>query len=141
MNIDTFYEHLSNINKNCHETVSLDESILDHNVDSNPLLNSDFTYYEIQKAIEKLKNNKSCGTDQILNEYLKNAISDCIKLYTKLFNVILNTGIVPEKWVIRVVKPIYKGKSSKTDYFLIGFLTRHLTFETKKIISVPCRDK
>ena len=62
-----------------------------------------------------MKNNKSCGTDQILNEYLKNTTSDCIKLYTKLFNVILNTGIVPEKWVIGMVKPIYKGKGSKTD--------------------------
>ena len=62
-----------------------------------------------------MENNKSCGTDQILNEYLKNTTSDCIKLYTKLFNVILNTGIVPEKWVIGVVKPIYKGKGSKTD--------------------------
>ena len=87
-----------------------------HNVDPNPLLNSDFTYDEVQNAIVKVKNNKNCGTDQILNEYLKNTTSDCIKLYTKLFNVILNTGIVPEKWVIGVVvKPIYKGKGSKTD--------------------------
>ena len=59
LNIDTFYEHFSNLNTNRHtETVSLDELISDRNIDPNPLLNSDFTYDEVQKAIVKLKNNK-----------------------------------------------------------------------------------
>ena len=72
LNTDTFFEHFSKLNKNRHaETLSLDELISVHIADSNPLLNSDFTYEEVQKAIAKFKNNKSCGTDQILNEYLK----------------------------------------------------------------------
>ena len=82
LNIDALYEHFSDLNKNRHaETLSLDELISIHIVDSNPLLNSDFTYEEVQKAIAKFKNNKSCGTDQILNEYMKKKTSDCIKLY------------------------------------------------------------
>ena len=56
LNIDTFYKHFSNLNKTRHtETVSLDELISDRNIDPNPLLNSDFTYDEVQKAIAKLK--------------------------------------------------------------------------------------
>ena len=64
LNTDTFYEHFSNLNKNRHtETVSLNELISNRDIDPNPLLNSDFTYDEVQKAIAKLKNNKSCGTE------------------------------------------------------------------------------
>jgi len=31
-------------------------------------------------------------------------------IYVKLFNGILNTGIIPEIWTIGLIKPIYKNK-------------------------------
>ena len=39
--------------------------------DGDETLNSDFTFIEINKLINKLKNNKSSGIDNIINEFLK----------------------------------------------------------------------
>ena len=35
-----------------------------------------------------------------------------LPLYTKIFNVISDTGIIPENWTIGQVKPIYKHKGN-----------------------------
>ncbi|CAL4111929.1 unnamed protein product, partial [Meganyctiphanes norvegica] len=32
-----------------------------------------------------------------------------------LFNIILNSGIVPEDWCISLIRPLYKNKGSKED--------------------------
>ena len=45
---------------------------------------------------KKLKNNKACGIDSIQNEQIKSSIHIMGPLYEKLFNLILDTGIVPE---------------------------------------------
>ena len=81
----------------------------------NPILDQNFTEEEIKRAIRHLKNNKSSGIDEILNEYLINSTSEYIKLYTELFNVILKCGIIPEEWSFGIIKPLYKGKGSRTD--------------------------
>jgi hypothetical protein len=49
----------------------------------------------------KLRNGKAFGNDGILNEYIKNTIDDLMPIYVKLFNIILDTGIVPNNMVIR----------------------------------------
>ena len=36
-------------------------------------------------------------------------------MITRLFNVVLRTGIVPEAWCIGAIVPLYKGKGSKED--------------------------
>lgn len=78
--------------------------------DDNQLLNMPITEEEISKCINKLKNSKLPGSDQILNEYIKNAKPKLLPLYTKLFNLIFETGIIPENWVEGMMKPIYKNK-------------------------------
>lgn len=48
----------------------------------------------------------------MLNEFLK--CSDekriTIYMYTKFFNVILHTGVIPSDWTVGVIKPLYKNK-------------------------------
>ena len=57
-----------------------------------------------------MKNNKSPGVDNILNEHIKSTIQIMLPIYTKLFNIIFDTGIVPESWSLGNILPIYKNK-------------------------------
>ena len=65
--------------------------------------------------INKLKNNKSCGIDNIINEFIKFSPNEYKLLLVKLFNLILKTGIIPTSWGISFISPIYKNKGSKSD--------------------------
>ena len=76
----------------------------------NETLNCEITAPEILKCIRNLKNAKSPGSDDVLNEYIKCTSHLLMPLYTLLFNVILETGIMPSKWVEGVVIPIFKNK-------------------------------
>ena len=79
------------------------------------ILNNDFTIIELNKLINKLKNNKSSGIDNIINEFLKYSPESYKHLLLKLFNVILKTGIIPTDWCISFISPIYKNKGKKSD--------------------------
>lgn len=81
-----------------------------NNTNSNNALNMPFTESEIIRAVKNLKNNKSNGIDNILNEHLKMSIHTMLPIYKKLFNIIFDTGIVPESWLIGDILPIYKNK-------------------------------
>ena len=77
------------------------------NMDDNDLqnlvneeINQPITYEELSKAIKALKNNKSPGLDNIMNEPLKSTFNIMHPLLIKLFNVILDKEIVPETWTV-----------------------------------------
>ena len=78
-------------------------------------LNVDITEEEVLKCIKKLKNNKACGYDGILNEFIKCSGSKLISIITMLFNVILTSGKIPITWTIGYISPIYKGKGPAND--------------------------
>ena len=71
--------------------------------------------------IKKLKNNKACGTDQIRNEFLKNSSPKAIEIVTKIFNIVLRSGIVPHDWSVGLIVPIFKNKGSDTDPDVLQF--------------------
>ncbi len=67
--------------------------------------------------------NKASATDGIVNEYIKTTLDTFLPLYTNLFNLVLDTGILPEAWLEGIIRPIYKGKGCqgepenyRTDY-------------------------
>ena len=64
---------------------------------------------EVTKCIESLKKKKSPGDDQITNEMIKCTNKDGIKLSTKLFNTILNSGYFPREWNYGLLRLIHKG--------------------------------
>jgi hypothetical protein len=47
----------------------------------NERINRNITQYEIFKCIKNLKNNKACGDDCIINEYIKSTSNQFIELY------------------------------------------------------------
>ena len=71
-------------------------------------LNATITPEEVLQVTKTLKNNKSPGLDNVLNEHLKSTITVMCPLYVKLFNVIFERGIVPESWTL--------GIKYKTDF-------------------------
>ena len=70
---------------------------------------------EINIAIKSLKLNKSSGVDAILNEYIISTKQILMPVYRKLFNLILENGIVPSDWVKGNIIPIYKNKGNKSE--------------------------
>ena len=78
-------------------------------------LENDISADEVLKCIKKLKNNKSCGYDGILNEFVKISSSKLLIAVTTLFSIILQTGKIPHAWSIGYISPIYKGKGKVND--------------------------
>ena len=93
----------------------LDEELL-HAFDNETdiFVHDDISADEVLKCIKKLKNNKSCEYDGILNEFLKTS-SKLLKAVTTLFNIVLQTGKIPHAWSIGYISPIYKGKGNVND--------------------------
>ena len=74
------------------------------------VLNESINIDDVSYALKNLKNNKSHGTDLILNEFLKCAEDKMINIFVYLFNIILETGLFPEDWTKGLLRPIYKNK-------------------------------
>ena len=79
------------------------------------VINRPFEEDEIATQIRKLKNNKACGIDGIRNEFLKHSPLMFVRCITKLFNVVLDSGIVPTCWTVGLIRPLFKGKGSPDD--------------------------
>ena len=65
---------------------------------------------EVEKAIQKLRNNKATGPDQIPNEIMKYGAPEMINLLTEIFNTVFRTESIPEEWRQSEIVSIYKGK-------------------------------
>ncbi|MEW8152430.1 MAG: reverse transcriptase family protein [Candidatus Thiodiazotropha endolucinida] len=113
--ISTFYEYFKEVNSSEYNQEEDSEIINDCNLDDNEYLNASFTVAEIEKCIKNLKNSKSPGIDNILNEYIKNSKAVLLPFYVQLFNSILDTGIIPTSWVEGIIIPLYKNKGNSMD--------------------------
>ena len=112
--IKPLYDHFKLLNNVTDQSnVSFDINRI--SIEGDDALNKDFTYAEIDKLINKLKNNKSCGIDNIVNEFIKYSPSEYKQLMVKLFNLILKSGIMPSSWGMSFISPIYKNKGPKND--------------------------
>lgn len=60
----------------------------------NEEINQPINAQEILSAVKMLKNNKSPGIDNVLNEHIKNTVHLLVPIYIKLFNIIFEKGIV-----------------------------------------------
>ena len=112
---EVFLEHFKGISG-----ISDDENAnagpMDYGLDGeNSSLNRLFSQEEVKTCLRKLKNNKACGIDQVINEFLKAAEDKMLDVFTKFFNVILSSGVVPTEWSIGIVRPLYKNKGNIDD--------------------------
>ena len=58
----------------------------------------------------KYHTNKAPGLDGIVNEQIKASIPYMVPIFVKLFNIIFDSGIMPDTWTIENIKSIYKNK-------------------------------
>ena len=104
------------------EGQKLAEEITDNDIDSlyyvNPVANS-FTFKtiseeDLNRIISSMKTCKSAGFDKISVKLMQAAGKIILKSLKKIFNLSLNTGILPDDWKIARVTQIYKSES-RTD--------------------------
>ena len=109
--LDTLYTFFKDLNKQPDTNDNYCDNNIDISIDdNNEILNSPITESEILKCIKALKNNKACANDEIINEYIKNTSHIMLPLYTSFFNLIFETGYLPEAWLEGIIMPIYKKK-------------------------------
>lgn len=82
---------------------------------SNSFLNERITAEEVLKAVKNIRNNKAPGDDMIINEYIFSSVDRMIDIYVYLFNIVFETGILPEAWLIGNIIPIFKNKGSRLE--------------------------
>ena len=63
---------------------------------------------EISDAIKRLKNGKSPGRDNVLNEILKSGEEYLITPLKRLFNIVFASNHFPEEWSYGFIIPIFK---------------------------------
>ena len=76
-------------------------------INDNTTLDAPITEVEIKTCVNRLRNNKAAGIDCIVNEYIKNTIDLLCPLYVILFNKILDTGILPDEWLVGIYYSSY----------------------------------
>ena len=113
VNIDQFHKFFKDQNKS-DEQAHFDEKTPCTNDEDDAILNSFISQQEIEQAIGNLKNNKSPGHDNILNELLKSGKEQLLLPLEKLFNTILKSGTYPSEWSMGIIVPIHK-KGDTTD--------------------------
>ena len=111
-NLD-FFEHFKNLASK--ETTLNDcgrneiKNILAKNENRNQLLDKEITPEELNSSIKNLKRDKSCGNDEIINEFIIYAPSYIKDFLLIMFNTIISLEYVPEKWCIGTIVPIFKS--------------------------------
>ena len=75
--------------------------------ESNSMLNKEIEFGEIECVINKLKNRKACGIDNVPNEMLK-CMSIKMLLY-ELFRICFDSCIMPTIWLKSIISPIPKS--------------------------------
>ena len=112
------FKFFKNLNKAPDEPLvqqdNFDTHLLD-NVNIGPLneeINFSITQEEILRCIKKFKNNKACGEDYVVNEYIKSSSDMFLPTYEKIFNAIFDSGVMPDIWLVGNIKPIYKNKGN-----------------------------
>ncbi len=82
---------------------------------NNLSFNMPFTESEINNQLPKLKDGKSCGIDNILNEFIKHSPPEMTTLLVHYFNLMLDSSIIPSDWTLGIIIPICKKKVSIND--------------------------
>ena len=108
-----YFKNLNELSENEKEQEIDFDSVDRKNVHN--ILNSPITEEEFLRVVKNFKSNKASGYDDIVNEHIKSTINIILPIYCKLFNIVLNSGLIPESWSDGVFFSIYKNKGDTND--------------------------
>lgn len=94
--LDRFYDYFRKLNSKIGTGDNQENTYLNENDNINEEINRPIEDAKILKVVQNLKNNKSPGNDQILNEHIKATKDVMLPIFRKLFNLILDVGIIPQ---------------------------------------------
>ena len=109
--LQSLYEHFQSVNASKEPKEHFTTT---HENELGSDLNTVITRQEINKCITNLKNGKAAGDDKILNEYIKSTKDLFLPVYEKLFNIVFDSGILPDAWLEGTIRPIYKNKGDSS---------------------------
>ena len=66
------------------------------------------TRYEVERAIQRMKNNRAPGEDTIVAELIKHGGVRIVKAVYELIKLIWTTENMPQEWDTGIICPIYK---------------------------------
>ena len=107
IDIEILYDFFKNLNEQNEDSINEDLNLCTN--DDDEILNSFITEGEILKCIKSLKSNESSSNDKIINEYIKYTSHIMLPVYVSFFNIVFDTGIIPESWLEGIIQPIYKN--------------------------------
>ena len=81
--------------------------------DSNTLNNLNVTKKGVLTLLQKIKENKATGPDDIPGKFLKFCALELHEVFTILFQTSLNLGTIPDEWKVAHIFPLFK-KGDKT---------------------------
>ena len=83
------------------------------------------TEYELQIEINNLNENKSAGHDEVIAKMIKKISESIIKPLTYIYNLLFQTGKIPNFLKLAIVSPIYKANENNLfeNYRPISVLT------------------
>ena len=114
IDISSLHDHFKNLmerNNSTSNNFNANNIMLEDNDD----INFDFTLEEINDLVDDLKNNKANGIDNVINEFIKYSPKELRNVLVVLFNIILNSGIIPSDWCISLISPLYKNTGPKDE--------------------------
>ncbi len=114
LSVQVFHDHFKKLNRNEGDNAETQADNPPSNLDTGSL-NAPVSLDEVCKLSKGVKNNKASGLDNIINEFIKYSPVPMINLLTEFFNLVLESGHVPESWCTGVIVPIFKKKGDQND--------------------------
>ena len=111
---DKWIDHFQSLHQKCEDVQKMTDKLKqleeDNRNDNNDnILNEQISEEEILTCAKLLKNNKAAFNDKIRNEMIRHSIEFLLPVYSKLFNLILDSGIYPDTWCVGSITPIFKS--------------------------------
>ena len=107
VDLESMHEHFKKLND---AKCMNDGPTRQENSESNEFINQRFTVDGIRKLLNKIKEGKAAGADGIHPEFLKHIPEEMHGVLVNLFNLILETGVVPDEFGKSIICPIYKKR-------------------------------